>query len=282
MAKTDSTDDEAVDKLDTDVENDESQDEIEKVDTAGDEDTDEQTDETNEESDDDSESEDENSDDDDETEDDTDTSFKKRYTQLKGETLEEYNASLESAYQNSSTEAIRLKHELDALKQKDDKVTALIAQNPELAEKLGGEVDEPELNPALLHAEEQLQKQMQTEYQDFMDKHPDVATDEALQKQMLTQMTTYSDTVRKSQRRQPSMKEALNFAYTSLGGNDSKEEDFRMKAKDTAARGKSAKTTTKKPAKKTDFTDSQIAVGLKMGIGKTKEEVIKKFREQLK
>lgn len=282
MAKADSADDEVVDKSNLDVD-DESQDETEEVDNTDTEDTDEETDETNDDSDQDSDDDsDQDESDDDSDEDSDDTSFKKRYTQLKGDNPEEYITSLETAYKESSTEAIRLNHELQAEKQKTDKFAAIIAKNPDLAEKLGEDVADVELNPALLHAEEQLQKQMKTEYQEFMDGHPDLESDQALQKEMLSQMTIYADTVRRTQRRQPSMKESLRFAWSSLGHEDSKDEALRMKAKSTAARGKSAKTTVKKKIAKQDFTDKQIEVGIQMGIGKTKEEVVKKFRQQLK
>lgn len=279
MAKADSPVDDDKDKSKTGVEDDESQDETEEVENTEDESTEEETDETNEDSEDsDSEDDSEETDDDE----DSDTSFKKRFTQLKGSNETEYIGSLEDAYQHSSTEAVRLKHELDAEKAKNDKITALLAQNPELAEKLEGTADDVTLNPALLRAEEQLQREMQTEYDDFMDNHPDVATDQAMQKKMLDYMTVYSDTVRRQLRRQPSMKEALQAAYTALGGDNSKEEALRMKAKDTAASGKNAKTTVKKQKKQTEYTDAQINLALKMGIGKTREEVIKKFRQYAK
>lgn len=281
MAKADSTEDEVLDQDTEDVDNDESQDEIEEVNDSDTEVEDEETGETNDDSEDDSDSDDSEEEDsnDDEDEDDSETSFNKRYTQLKGDTPEEYISSLETAYKESSTEAVRLKHELDAAKKKDDKIAALLANHPEIAEELEKETPGASLNPALLHAEEQLQKQMKSEYQAFVDEHPELETDPELQKSVLGQMTIYADTVRQTQRRQPSMKESLRFAWASLGREDSKQERLAVKAKETAARGKSGKTAPKKPVKKVEFSEKQIEAGLKMGVGKTREEVLKKFRE---
>jgi hypothetical protein len=50
-----------------------------------------------------------------------------------------------------------------------------------------------------------------------------------------------------------------------------------MKAKDSAARGKSAGTGKSAKKDKTTFSEAQIKAGLQMGLGKSRTEVIKKL-----
>jgi hypothetical protein len=267
MAKADSK----VDDKEKDVEevDEETQDESEDEET---EDNEEQ--ETEEES---EEEDSESDEDEEETDNEEDEKFKKRYTQIKGDTAEEYIPNLEEAYKNSSAEAVRLKQKAEDLQKQVDNISALVATNPELAEQIKeGKAPALPTDPALLRARQDMEAQNKKEYADFVDGHPELESDAELQKQVFDEIRDFAEVAAKKNR-VLGMKEALNMAYVSLGlQTGSKEEAIRMKAKETAARGKSAGAA-KKAKAKTEFTEAQINAGIQMGLGKTRQEVIKKL-----
>ncbi len=272
MAKTDSKVDEK-DKIESEEVDEETQDESEEE--VVEEDEDEEIEE---------ESEEEDSDDEEtEDKDDSEEPFKKRYTQIKGETPEEYLPNLEDAYKNSSTEAVRLKAKVDELQAQVDNITALVANNPELAEQIKeGKAPAIQADPALLKARQDMETQNKKEYGDFVDAHPELESDPELQKQVFDTIKDFADVAAKKNR-VLGMKEALTKAWLSLGLKDnSKDEEVRMKLKDSAARGKSAGTSKKSSAEKPNFSEAQINAGIQMGLGKTRQEVIKKLNTYAK
>ncbi len=253
---------------------------IEEVDDESQDDSDDEEVEEDEEQEDleDSDDEDSDSDDDEETEeeDDEEPDFKKRYTQIKGDTADEYIPNLETAYKNSSAEAVRLKQQVTDLQKQMDDITALVANSPELAEQIKeGKAPAVATDPALLKARQDMESQNKKEYAAFVDSHPELESDPELQKQVFDEIRDFAEVAQKKNR-VLGMKEALTMAWTSLGLKESKEEKVRMKAKDTAARSKNAGA--KKTVKaKVEFTEAQIGAGLRMGLGKTRQEVIKKL-----
>lgn len=260
---------------DVDVESEESEDEIDESEEQDDEvNEDEETEET----DDSDESEDDESEEEEDESDDKKVKFEKKYSQFKGDTLKEYTKNLEDGYKNSSAEAVRLSKLTSDQQVQIDKMTKVFADNPELAEKLK-DAPAPQTDPALLHARDSLAKQMQKEYREFVDEYPEVETDEALAKELLEELGTLGETYR-AKGKVLSMSRGLRMAWVSLGKdlNDDNEK-VAMKAKETAAQGKSSSATRKKPKAKVEFSDTQIQVGLDIGLGNTREEVIKKLRK---
>lgn len=272
MAKTDSKVDEK-DEIESEEVDEETQDESEDDDVENDTD-----DDTND--DDESDTEDSDDDTDEETDDEDDQSFKKKYTQIKGKTPEEYIPNLETAYKNSSAEAVRLKAQVGTLQTQIDNITALVANNPELAEKIKkGEAPQVQADPALIHARQQMEDQNKKEYSAFVDAHPELESDPELQKQVFDEISDFAQVALKKGR-VLGMKEALTKAWTALGlKDDSKDEEIRIKAKDTAARGKNGGANKKSSSGKVTFTEAQINAGIQMGLGKTKQEVIKKLNQ---
>lgn len=266
MAKTDSKVDDT-EKIESEEVDEETQDESEEEEVEENEDE-----ETGD------ESEDEDSQEETDTEDEDEEPFKKRYTQIKGDTPKEYLPNLEDAYKHSSTEAVRLKSENEKLQQQVDNITALVANNPELAKQIAdGKVPAVQTDPALLKVRQDVEKQNQKEYTDFVDSHPELESDPELQKQVFDTIKDFAEVAAKKNR-VLGMKEALTKAWLSLGLKDnSKDEEVRMKAKETASRSKNAGTRKKTSAEKTTFSDAQINAGLQMGLGKTRQEVIKKL-----
>lgn len=270
MAKNSKVDDldENIEEVDEETQ-DESEDEEVEDDTV--------EDDSEEESEEDSDS-DEDNEETDEDEDSDEPEFKKRYTRIKGETPEEYIPNLETAYKNSSAEAVRLKQQNKEIQIQLDNIAALVANNPDLAEQIkDGKVPNIKTDPALLKARQDMEDQNKKEYGDWVDAHPDLESDPELQKQVFDEIQDFAEVASKKGR-VLGMKEALTMAWTSLGLQvDSKEERVRMKAKDSAARGKSAGTGKSVKKDKTTFSEAQIKAGLQMGLGKSRQEVIKKL-----
>lgn len=207
-----------------------------------------------------------------ETVSDEEPKLKKRFTQLKGDTPEEYIKSLEEAYRNSTVEFQKLNQDLKSLKKDSDsynKVLELVANNPDVAralEKAGGKIDEPpKKDPALEYAREQLHQQLTKEYRDFTELHPEVLEDEVLRKELFEELEIV-DQIYAARGRKLTMTEGLKRAWANLGKDeeDSKEKVM-SKAKETAAKP-GASGTAKKGESKPQFTDSQLRIAKKMGV----------------
>jgi hypothetical protein len=282
--KTDSTEDEVLEDDELEVD-DESQDETEEdeLDTE-DEDTEETDDETEEDDDD----EDEDSDED-EDEDEDDEDFKKRFTQFKGDDTDEYLKNLEDGYAESSKEAVRLSRELKPLKVELERITALIATQPELAKALqdgqsqqqSAQTTETTVNPALNWAETQMRQTWTKEFNTFAEKHPEIETDLQLAEQVDQQLAVLRDVIWQREKRQLGMAEGLDLAWKILGKdtNDDKEK-VRMAAKASASQGKaSGGKKSKEP--KSKFSEAQITVAMDMmNVGR--KEAIKRMSEHVK
>lgn len=279
MAKdTDSTVDEELEDSELDVD-DESQDEIDEEET-DESDSEEETDETDDEDESEDDDDDESEDDEEEDEDDQ-PKFEKRYTQIKGDTPQEYIKNLEKTYKNSTDEALRLKGERDTLQRRVDQMAEVIAKNPEIAEQIQDTTQNPLVAPELLHARQTMEDQMRTEFAEFTEEHPELATDSDLQAKVLKRLKVLGDASRNDDGRILGMREGLDMAWISLGlnkGND--EETVRLKAKENASRSKTSGGGKKAPkGAKVEFSEAQIATGMNMGLGKTRKEVIEKLKK---
>lgn len=238
---------------------------VETTDDVEDESTDTE-DETGEE--DDSQDDDSEESEDEESEEEEEPEFKKAFSQIKGDTPQEYAKNLEEAYKQSSKEG-----KLQAQKAKDsqariDQIAAVVAKNPELAklinESAGSEIA-PTTDPALVHARQTMEQQMEKDYSKFAESHPEIETDPDLAEKVLAEVTIFGDAARKKGKIL-SMDEALNKAWISLGLNkeDSKE-TVATKAKETASKSRT-NNTNKKKTKTPKLSDDQIAAGKKMGL----------------
>lgn len=240
---------------------DESQDESE--DTNDDQDTSDKDGETAEEDGDEGEDDaDATADEDAEDSDDDSETFDKRFTQFKGDELPEYTKNLEEGYAQSTAEAQRLNKILGDYKQKFDKITAMVANDPELAEKL--EVGAASPDPALNYARQEMEAKMKQEYDSFQQDHPEIETDPALGDKLTKRLAIISKAVYDDEQRMVGMKEGLEMAWTSLGLGNNQEETTRMAAKNVAAQSKT--TSAKKPTPKSEFTPSQLEFAQRMGL----------------
>lgn len=218
-----------------------------------------------------SESEEDESEDESKPDEEDKPTFTKRFTQIKGETLEEYNQNLEEAYRNSSTEGQRNATEAKEAKEELAKIGAVIAKNPDLAKALNDALDGAEPlpaqkeDPAIAYAREEMKKKLDGEYNAFVDIHPEMATDKDLRENVLKELSLLAD-VAAARGESLSMEAGLRKAWISLGYDaDDSKEDTINKAKNLAAKpGTSAKTKTAKP--KAALTDEQIALGKRYGL----------------
>ena len=210
-----------------------------------------------------------------ESDDESDSStFTKRFTQFKGDSLEDYNKNLEEAYANSSTEATRLAAEVKELNKKVNTITGLVANDPELAEKLGTDyeqVAQQPLNPALAHTQQEWENKMKQEYDEFVGTHKELETDPTLAEKVNTRLAAIAKAIYAEEGRYVGMAEGLNLAWNTLGLSN-KEEEVRMAAKDTAAMSKPAGTS-KKSGSKSEFTEAQLKVAKQLGL--TEEQLRK-------
>lgn len=221
------------------------------------------------EDDDDSESDDDSQDDsDDEDEDDK---FSKRFSQIQGDSIEEYTPNLEEAYLKSSREGKRLAQQNKDLQGRLDSIAAAVAKNPELAKQIEEATKEgavpPTVDPAVQYARDEMEKKMETDYNNFVKVHPELDTDPQLQEKVLAELNDLGAYYR-SKGKILSMDEGLKKAWSNLGlDKDDDKERIAMKAKETASKSRTASTNKKGgKSEKSKLTEEQIAVGKKMGL----------------
>ncbi len=208
--------------------------------------------------------------------------FKQRYTQFQGESPEEYAKNLETGYDNSSKEAVKLSRENKDLKAQVDRVNALIANNPDLAAAITGTgtqapVETTPVNPALAFAEAQMKQAFDREYKAFADNHPEIETDPKLADDLDSKLAIVRDVVWGQEKRMVGMEEGLNMAWALLGNKTDSQENLRAAARDQASSGKAA-SGTRKGETKSKFTEDQISVYMDMS-GASRADAIKNLTE---
>lgn len=203
------------------------------------------------------------------TEDKEEAKFQKRFTQLKGETPDEYLKNLEEAYANSSTEGQRNAKRATDAETKFQQVAQLVATDPEFAAKLNGATDEnapkPILDPALQWAKNQMEEGYKKDYTAFADLHPEIVSDPDLYGKVVSELDIIA-AAHEARGSKLTMAEGLRKAWISLGLDESdKKENVMNEIKDQAS-ASSTQSSTKKPQDKQSFTPEQIAVAAKMGL----------------
>ena len=257
-----STDDEVLDDDQEEVEN--------EVDNASEDETqDEEQDDSDEETEDGEDSEDEEDSEDDSEDEDDEPEFTKAFSQIKGDTLEDYTPNLEEAYRKSSREGRKLAEDKKELQSKLDVVAAVIAKNPELAKAIeNAGASAAIVDPTLMKLRQDTETQQLKEYNEFSDSHPRLEAEEDLRKDVFDTMSELSAAAQK-RGKVLSMSDALKKAWAIVvDDDDEKEEKIVNKAKENASRKKSNSGGGKKPApsKAKGLTAEQIAVAKKFGL----------------
>jgi hypothetical protein len=270
----------AAQQQDDDQELDNDEEEVETPDTGEDDadadDQDEDQDDSAEEEAEDEEDSDDDESDDSEEDDEETTEFNKRFSQIKGDTPEEYLANLEDAYSKSSTEGQRLNGELTKTQQQVDKIMALVAKDPELAKKIetvaGDDAEDVLVDPALAYARAEMQKQMKTDYEEFVAEHSELEDDPELQQEVANLLEQFGEVARK-QGKILTMREGLEKAWAFLGKDRDDKDELRNKVKKTAA--KPSTSSSKKPKAASKLTPEQLAIAKRFGL--SEKEVLANY-----
>lgn len=261
MATQDTTEDEVLEQVEGQVETEQSEDE-----NANDEVLEQESEETEDENE--EESEDEEGDKP-KPDDEEESKFQKRFSQIQGDTPEDYAKNLEEAYRQSSTEGQRLALEAKQNKEFRDKLAAAVAADPELAKRLeaatGEKAPTPQVDPALAWAKEEMNKTFAKEYNEFTDVHPEMLSDDALRDEVLDELRLLAD-VYDAKGKTLGMAEGLKKAWASLGYAEKDNKDKVMtQAKNQAAAPK-VQSKPKAKIEKPEFSEEQISFAKKMGL----------------
>lgn len=269
--KETSTKDEVIEAVDESVET--TTDEVVEDENLDDEqdDTSEDDAESNDDGDDDSDDEsDEDSDDedeDDDSEDEDEPEFKKAFSQIKGDSPEEYIPNLEKAYRDSSREGKRLSGEMSQMQARLDSINQAVAKDPKLAEAINnatGSQTNPTVDPALLEIRQEREAKMAKSYDDFVDAHPELDEDEELQAELIDNLKIIGAQARQ-QNKAPNMEESLKKAWAMMGKGDAKPNVAEV-AKGSASKSKTAPAKKTKAKGKPKLSSEQIAYGKKFGL----------------
>lgn len=277
MAK--STDKPKVKKEEIESEEVEDQDDPDET-TDDDESTNDEDEETADDDDESDDSEDEDEDDsetsDDDDDDDEEPNFKKRFTQFEGETLDEYTKSLEDGFANSSTEGQRLKGLLDSAEGTIEKIAKVVAENPDIAEKLaeaGVTADDPSQPPkdaTMQILEQQVRDQQQKEYNEFRDKllddGVDIEVDSKLANELNSNLALVKDHIWRTERRIVGMGEGLERAWKLMGKETTSSKD-KVRSASKKIAGQSRNSGSKKAkGSSAELTAAQAKVAAKFGL----------------
>jgi hypothetical protein len=230
--------------------------------------------------DDDDESDDESEDDKSETGDDDDdeseaAELDKKFPQLKGETLDEYKDSLETAYKESTTEGQRLKTLLDKAQPAIEALSKIVAQHPELAEEIGADAtkaaDDNQFpkDPTTELLKQQVNDLQKKEYDAFNEKlleHGiDIEADAKLAGELNNSLALVRDHVWKSERRIVGMGEGLERAWKLMGQElDNSKDKVRKAVKKIAGQGLNSGG--KKVDKGPELSETQRKIAEKYGL----------------
>lgn len=206
------------------------------------------------------------------------TEFVKKFPNIKGDTPEEYARNVEIAYENSTTEALRLSDEL--------KKTQPAPPVTPPADPVTPPADTPEppvtaLKPTDLYVQQKLDEEIQSAFAVTQKEYPQVS-DPTEYAKFTREVATFSRTILDNQGRLASPTELYNKAAISLGWEKKvvepdEAERLAMAAKDGAASSKTSSAPRKPAAKIPQISQKEMELNRKMYPGKTDAEIIKEL-----
>lgn len=195
------------------------------------------------------------------------TSFVKGFSNIKGETPEEYAKNLEEAYKNSTAEALRLKQLVDTTK----------VEAPVIEDR------EPDTTPstyAELYVKQKLDKEIADSFNQFKTEYSQVSDTEEYKKFTVV-VNQLSNVITSTEGRLAEPKELYDKAAVILGWEKqsvpTEKDKLGMAIKQTAASTKTTSGGATISSKKSKVTDAMIAANKLMYPGKTEAEI----REEL-
>jgi hypothetical protein len=201
--------------------------------------------------------------------------FVKEFDYIKGDTPEEYAKNLEAAYKNSTSEALRLKGELDQA-----------AKAPATAQVEEDKKEETTVtSPLELYAKQKMDEEIQSAYDNFRKEYPQSA-DPTEYGKFTNQVSTFSRVIMETENRLASPAELYSKAAISLGWQkketapDAKDK-LGMALKDGAATSKTTSGPSKPAPKGPKVTEAMLKANRQMYPGKTDAEIIEELTPYL-
>lgn len=203
----------------------------------------------------------------------TSEAFTKEFSNIQGDTPEEYARNLEIAYRNSTAEALRLKGLADA-KQVEGAAAATVA---DVIADDAGTIDVTD--PTALYMKQKMDEEITKAYTDFSKDYPQVSETTDYTKFTKT-VAQLSRTIIDSEKRLAPPSELYSKAAIILGWEKdtvTAADKLGNALKNNAASGKTATSTKSTP--KSKVTEAMIAVNRRMYPGKTDSEIREELEE---
>lgn len=219
----------------------------------------------------------------------------RKFKNLAADDDTQYITNIERAYENSSSEAIRLSNELATTTRRVDAIISAAQKDPDLAKKLNEVLDAngvvtpsgtgeaaPTSNevpnalddPFLVDSKTKWQEQSKQEVEDILAANPELLSDPSLNANVKHWMEVFSQEEYRTKKRLMSGGEAMVAAMKHLGIEDRRQkQDVANKAKDLAAPTRPTKARQPK-ASKTALPDAAYDFAAKMGVSR---ESVEKF-----
>lgn len=183
--------------------------------------------------------------------------FVKKFPNIKGDTLPEYTQTLEAAYENSTSEAMKWK-------KRAEEAEAKLGSDGKDSKDDTQAVDTDD--PLRIWAQQNLDNEVAKAYDDFVKSYPQATESENWNK-FIDEVAILSETIKNSQKRMAPPSELYAKAAVILGWEPTqteptKGERLKSALKDGAAIPKTTTSSKKKP--KSKVTDAQVAVYRKM------------------
>lgn len=208
----------------------------------------------------------------------TPAAFVKKFDYIKGETSEEYAKNLEAAYDNSTTEALRLNDELKKANEAPPVTPPVAPADPENPAPAA-------VSPTDLFVQQQLDEQIQTAFAVTQKEYPQV-NDPAEYTKFTKKVAAFSKTILDTEGRLASPTELYSMAAMSLGFDKvdvkpDKAEELAIATKNgAAAPGAPAAPSKPKPAG-AKISEAQMKLNRKMYPGKSDADIVKELTPYL-
>jgi|ERR1035437_1348165 hypothetical protein len=213
----------------------------------------------------------------------TQPSFTKQFTNLKGETPQEYITEIEKAYQNSTNEALRLKKQLDDSAQIIEEAKKVVATVPSATatEQPVAPTFTQDTNPDLAWAKQLREDAMITSFDEFKKNYPQAIEGEQFQKFLNASKGVEEAFKASHDNRLPTYPELYKGIADILGWQPTKVTAKRDAAIKESAASSQTVSATQPVAKQSKVTEAQVDAYLRMFPAKDRATVVKELSEAI-
>lgn len=209
-------------------------------------------------------------------------SFTKQFPNLKGATPEEYIPELETAYRESSNEALRLKKELDDIRPAIEEAKRIIANQPTPpagTPPANPSVLETNTDPNVQYAKQLRDRDMVTAFDEFTKDYPQARETSEFDKFSAASSGVAAGFAASHNGMQPSFPELFNGIAAVLGWQPITATSKKDAAIKDAGVSSQVTSSTVAPARRPKVTDAQVDAYLKMFTQKSRADAIKDLSE---